>query len=525
YVLAARGEVRRRQEGTQNPNLATGEIEVALAELQVLNECKPLPFPLSDEDAAAAVDESLRVKYRYLDLRRPTMYQRLDLRHRAVMLIRRFLAERGFLEIETPILTKSTPEGARDYLVPYRLQPGQFYALPQSPQQYKQLLMVAGCERYFQIARCFRDEAQRADRQPEFTQLDLEMSFVEQEDILSLIEAMTIEVVRKLSRKEILTPFPRFTYDEAMSRYGTDKPDIRFELELVDLREIAAESTFGVFHSVLDQGGSVKAVRYPGGAALSRKGVEELVDTAKEFGAAGLATVAVIGAGEMKGAIAKFFEPAQMAALAQKCKAAEGDLICIVADAKAAVVANALGRLRLEIGRRLQLRDAGKLYFCWVTDFPLVEWNAEEQRWEASHHPFTMPYESDLRYFDTDPGRIRAQCYDIVCNGTEWASGSIRIHRPDIQARVFDLLGISAQQQQERFGHILQAFSYGAPPHGGIAPGIDRLLMFLTDEPNIREVIAFPKMGLGYDPLMESPSSVDDAQLKELGLQVVKGSP
>jgi len=382
--------------------------------------------------------------------------------------------------------------------------------------------MVAGCERYFQIARCFRDEAQRADRQPEFTQLDLEMSFVDQEEILELIEALTIFVVQQLSEKEMPVPFPRFTYDEAMRRYGTDKPDIRFGLELVDLSPIAAESEFTVFQSALESGGQVKAVRYPGGAALSRREVEELGQFCKEFGAKGLATLAVTEPtpSGVKSAVAKFLSKAQMQALLTACEAQAGDLIGIVADADPAVVANVLSRLRVEIGRRLDLRDPNKLAFCWIVDFPLVEWNKDENRWDATHHPFTMPKESDLHYLDTDPGRIRAQCYDIVCNGTEWASGSIRIHRPDIQAKVFGLLGISREKQEERFGHILEAFSYGAPPHGGIAPGIDRLVMFLLDEPNIREVMAFPKMGLGYDPMMGAPSPVDTAQLDELGLRI-----
>lgn len=522
YVLSVRGRVRRRRPGTENPNLRTGEIEVAAEVIEILNPSKPLPFQINDEANMPLVDETLRLRYRYLDLRRPPMYERLALRHRAVKLIRDFLDAEGFLEVETPVLTKSTPEGARDYLVPYRLEPGQFYALPQSPQQYKQLLMVAGIERYFQIARCFRDEAQRADRQPEFTQLDVEMSYVTQEDILALIERLTISVVEQLSDKTMLKPFPRFTYDEAMRRYGNDKPDIRFGLELVDLGPELHSTTFSVFQSALDGGGQVKAVRYPGGASLSRKEIDDLTNFCKEFGAKGLATVAVTepNPAGVKSSLAKFLTEAQMQAILTQTEAAAGDLICIVADPKPSVVANVLSRLRLEIGQRCGLRDPNKLYFCWVIDFPLVEWDEEEKRWEATHHPFTMPRESDLHYMETDPGKIRAQCYDIVCNGTEWASGSIRIHRPDIQARVFDLLGISKEKQQERFGHILDAFSYGAPPHGGIAPGIDRLLMFLFDEPNIREVMAFPKMGLGYDPLMDAPSSVDEAQLQELGLRI-----
>lgn len=527
YVLSVKGLVRLRRPGTENPNLKTGAIEVAAKEIEVLNASKVLPFPLSDEQQMTSVDETLRLKHRYIDLRRPKMYQMLELRHRAVKIIRDVMDAEGFLEIETPIFTKSTPEGARDYLVPYRLQPGQFYALPQSPQQYKQLLMVAGCERYFQIARCFRDEAQRADRQPEFTQLDVEMSFVTQEDVLQLIEKVTTETVKRLSTKEIVTPFPRLSYDEAFRLYGNDKPDLRFGLTLVDLSETLAGSSFSVFEGALSGGGQVKAVRYPGGASLSRKEVDVLGEFCKEFGAKGLATVAVTDRGAnpvsagVKSAITKFLSEDQIERLLVETEAETGDLICIIADPKKSVVANVLSRLRLEIGRRLNLRDPNKLHFCLITDFPLVQWNEEENRWEAEHHPFTMPHEDHLVYFDTDPGKIRAQCYDLVCNGQESASGSIRIHRPDIQARVFDLLGISKEKQQERFGHILEAFSFGAPPHGGFASGIDRLIMNLLDEPNIREVMAFPKMGLGYDPLMDAPSDVDDAQLQELGLRIV----
>ena len=522
-VLSIRGLVRRRREGTENPNLATGEIEIQAQQLEILNAAKLLPFVLSDEAAMKNVDETLRVKYRYLDLRRPSMYKMLETRHRAVKTIRDFMDKEGFLEIETPIFTKSTPEGARDYLVPYRLNPGQFYALPQSPQQYKQLLMVAGCERYFQIARCFRDEAQRADRQPEFTQLDVEMSFVTQEDVLSLIERMTIDVCSKLSEKALSTPFPRITYDEAMRRFGSDKPDIRFGLELADLSEIARNSQFPVFTGALEGGGQVKAVRYPGGAGLSRKEVDLLGEFVKEFKAKGLATIAVTEPNpqNVKSAIAKFLTDEQMQAVLAACAAEPGDLLCIIADTKPKVVADVLGRLRIEIGRRLNLRDSNQLAFCLITDFPLVQWNDEEGRWDAEHHPFTMPYEEHLAYFDTDPGKIRAQCYDLVCNGQESGSGSIRIHRPDIQARVFDLLGISKEKQQERFSHILEAFAFGAPPHGGFATGIDRLIMNLLDEANIREVIAFPKMGLGYDPMMDAPSDVDDAQLLELGLRII----
>ena len=523
YVLSVKGTVRLRQPGATNPNLKTGEIEVLISEMEVLSESKTLPFQISDEAAMSRVDETLRVKYRYLDLRRASMYERLEVRHKAIKLIRDFMDNLGFLEIETPMFTKSTPEGARDYLIPYRLQPGHFYALPQSPQQYKQLLMVGGVERYFQIARCFRDEAQRADRQPEFTQLDVEMSFVEQEDVLRVLEDYTTYVVRNISTKEMVLPFPRMTWDEALQRYGSDKPDIRFELELFDLSEIANESEFSVAKAAIEAGGQVKGVRFPGGTSLSRKEQDDLGNFCREFGAKGLAMIAVneLSVTGLKSPLLKFFNEEQLQRILEVSQAEAGDLLCIVADTKPSVVANSLGRLRLEIGRRKGLRDPAKLAFCFITDFPLVQWNEDEKRWDAEHHPFTMPYEDHLQYLETDPGKIRAQCYDLVCNGQESGSGSIRIHRPEIQSKVFDLLGISKETQQERFGHILEAFSFGAPPHGGFATGIDRLLMNLFDEPNIREVMAFPKMGLGYDPLMDAPSLVDEAQLQELGLKIV----
>ena len=521
FCLSVRGRVRARREGAVNPNILTGEIEIVADHLEILSTSKALPFQVSDESAMAQVDETRRVKYRYIDIRRPKMYQMLALRHKVVTLIREFMNAEDFLEIETPIFTKSTPEGARDYLIPYRLTPGYFYALPQSPQQYKQLLMVGGVERYYQIARCFRDESQRADRQPEFTQLDLEMSFVTQEDILNLVERLITSVVGNVSEKQMLTPFPRLTWDEALRRYGSDKPDIRFGLELVDLSDIVRDSGFSAFDRILANGGQVKAIRYPNGTKLSRKEVDVVAEFCKEFGAAGMASVAVneLNAAGLKSPITKFFQPEKMEEILKACEAEVGDLLCIVADMPK-TVANVLGRLRLEIGNRLGLRDLNKLYFNFVTDFPLVQWDETEKRWDAEHHPFTMPLEEHLQYFDTDPGRMRAQCYDLVCNGQESGSGSIRIHRADIQSKVFSLLGISEETQRERFGHMLDAFSFGAPPHGGFAPGIDRLLMNLLDEPNIREVMAFPKMGLGHDPMMEAPSLVDEAQMRELGLEV-----
>lgn len=536
YVLSVQGRVRRRAEGMENPRLDTGEVEIAVDAVEVLNACRqPLPFQLNDEAQMALVNEELRLRYRYLDLRRQKMHDMLRLRHAVVASIRRFLDEKGFVEVETPLFTRSTPEGARDYLVPYRLQPGLFYALPQSPQQYKQLLMVGGLERYYQIARCFRDEAQRADRQPEFTQLDLEMSFVTQEDILNLTEELTVRLVEAHSTKRLGSrPFTRLTYDEALALYGTDKPDLRYGMQISDVTDNLSRSTFPVFRDTIVGGGRVKAIVYPGGASLSRKALDDLARLARDLGAKGLIHLAVQprdasdgnppSSGPqwlLHGPAAKRLTEAESAALIASTSANIGDLILIVAD-QSRSACTTLGRLRTEIARRLSLASPGTLYFCWITDFPLVEWSEDEGRWDASHHPFTMPHPEDLPFLMTDPGRVRAQCYDIVCNGVEWGSGSIRISRPDIQAQVFELLGISADIQRERFGHMLEAFSYGAPPHGGIAPGIDRLLMLLTDTENIREVMAFPKIGGGTDPLMGAPATVDASQLEELGIEITR---
>lgn len=536
--LSISGQVRMRSEITRNPKMLTGDIEVVVTAYTVLSPAKPLPFPLSDDDQMRNVSEELRIKHRYLDLRRPSMFRNLAVRAAAIRKMRSFLDAKDFLEVETPIFTKSTPEGARDYLVPYRLQPGLFYALPQSPQQYKQLLMVAGVERYYQIARCFRDEAQRADRQPEFTQLDLEMSFVSQEDVLNLIEEMSIKVINELIvefdlAKEPVRAFPRLTYDEAMLLYGCDKPDLRFGLELFDVSTIARTCGFGVFRTTVENGGVVRGVRYPSGGTLSRKDIGELEIYCKEFGAKGMATLAVVTDQEpevahklanglaAKGSIAKFFTVDELNAIVDIAKAEAGDLLCFIADEYMAG-SNVLYRLRNLIGDRCGLRNPRELSFCWVLDFPLVEWDEDAQRWNSVHHPFTSPKVEDLVFLESAPGKVRADCYDLVCNGSEWASGSIRIHRPDVQSRVFTLLGIDNETQQSRFGHILEAFSYGPPPHGGIAPGIDRLIMLLTDEENIREVMAFPKIGQGYDPLMDAPSSIDAAQWKEMGLEITK---
>lgn len=533
--LSVTGKVHARDEKDRNPKLPTGDVDIVVESYEVLSPAAVLPFQLSDEPHMLKVNEELRVKHRYLDLRRPGMYQKLAIRSSLIRRLRSFLDSRGFLEVETPLFTKSTPEGARDYLVPYRLKPGLFYALPQSPQQYKQLLMVSGIERYYQIAKCFRDEAQRADRQPEFTQLDLEMSFITQEDILNLAEGLIIESLNGVIQefgldKEPVQPFPRMTYDEALLKYGSDKPDLRFGLEIFDVTELAGATEFGVFKNTAASGGVIRGVRYPGGADLSRKQVSELEDLVKSFGPKGMAAMALLKEGaEAEGAVnlpdgrrvkssfAKFLQPEEITGLLDAGRAEPGDLLCFAADQEAAV-ANALGRLRLQIGQNCGLRDPRKFAFAWVLDFPLLEWDEEAGRYAAMHHPFTSPKTADFDKLDSDPAAVRADCYDMVCNGSELASGSIRIHQPHIQARMFELLGFDSESQKERFGHLLEAFSYGPPPHGGIAPGIDRLVMLLTDDDNIREVIAFPKTGNGLDPLMGAPSVIDEKQWSETGL-------
>ncbi|HWD38341.1 MAG TPA: aspartate--tRNA ligase [Fimbriimonas sp.] len=525
--LSVTGVVKERSENTKNPKLGTGDVEVIVHSFSILGSSKPLPFPVSDEEQMSQVNEELRVKHRYLDLRRPAMYQRLAIRAAVYRHMRRFLDERGFIEVDTPIITKSTPEGARDYLVAYRQQAGLWYALPQSPQQYKQLLMVAGIERYYQVARCFRDESMRADRQPEFSQLDIEMSFITQEDVLQLAEALAISVVNGVIEefeldKQPIGKFDRITYDEAMNLYGCDKPDLRFGLPLFDATPHLQETEFGVFKSTIEAGGVIRGARYPAGGSLSRKELGVLEEYCKEFGAKGMATLILPAEGEdPRGSIAKYLSAQEIAAISTAAEAEPGDLLCFIAG-DFRMTCDVLYRLRLLIGDRLNLRDPRILKYIWVLDFPLVEWDADAGRWSAMHHPFTAPKEEDLETLEARPAAVRANAYDMVCNGNETAGGSIRIHRSEVQQRMFNLLGIDAETQQERFGHLLEAFSYGAPPHGGIAFGLDRAIMLLSDTENIREVIAFPKMGNGLDPMMDAPSTIDAQQWAELGLRVDK---
>ncbi len=517
YVIQVEGVVAARAEETRNPRMATGDIEVIGGTLRVLNPARTPVFEISGEKEP---NEAIRMQYRYLDLRRPRMQRNMLLRHRAILFIRNFLSERGFIEIETPILFKSTPEGARDYLVPSRVHPGKFYALPQSPQQLKQLLMVAGYERYFQIARCFRDEDQRGDRQPEFTQLDMEMSFVERDDVLNLIEELMTAMVETVSDKTLThKPFPRLAYDEAIERFGTDRPDLRFGLELKDVSAVAARSEFNVFGEAVAAGGKVRGLVAPGCAGYSRKQIADLEAIAKEAGAKGLATVAVEEGGAVKSPIARFFPEALMAELVAAFGAVPGDLILMVAD-KPSVVNEALSALRTTLAVQLDLIPKGQMSFCWVIDFPLFEWNEEEQRWDPSHHMFTSPKPEHIHLLDSDPGAVRSQQYDLVCNGYEVAGGSIRIHDRAIQEKIFGLIGLDPETARERFGHMLEAFEYGAPPHGGIAPGIDRIVMLMAGEPNIREVIAFPKTQQAADLMAGAPSRVDAHQLAELHIRL-----
>ena len=521
YVLEIRGDVLARDAQTVNPNMPTGEIEVAATRLVVLNPAKPLPIQVNEDDE---VDELIRLKYRYIDLRRDEMRRSLELRHRMNHYIRNFMTERDFWEIETPQLTAATPEGARDYVVPSRLHHGAFYALPQAPQQFKQLLMVAGIERYFQIARCFRDEDLRADRQPEFTQLDVEWSFVDEEDILGLMEELFNGLTREL-RPDMTTPSPwsRIPYAEALERFGTDQPDLRFGLELSDCSDLVKDSGFGVFAGAVEAGGRVRGVVMPTGAELSRKEVDRFTDLAKTLGAKGLVSIqfsadpSTATEDDVRSPVLRHLGLETANAIGQRCGAASGDLVLLAADADS-VVNTTLDGIRREIARRLELADPLALHYAFITEFPLVEWNPDEDRWDAMHHPFTAPFEADMDKLESDPGAVRARAYDIVANGYELASGSIRIHQRAMQERVFRLLGMDEAEARERFGHMLEAFEYGAPPHGGIAPGLDRVAMLLAGRSNIREVIAFPKTQAATDPLTGAPSPIPQEQLDELAI-------
>ena len=519
FVVAVRGTVAPRPAGTENAKIPTGAVEIHASELKVLNDCRPLPFQI-DSEGDAEVDETLRLKYRYLDMRRAPVLKAFQVRDLLCRAVRDYLHEQGFLEVETPFLTRSTPEGARDFLVPSRLQPGSFYALPQSPQLFKQLLMVAGFERYFQIVRCFRDEDLRKDRQPEFTQIDIETSFLDRDDFLPIVEGLVAAIWRRVKGVELALPFPRLAYDEAMARFGSDKPDVRFALELTDVSPLFAGGEFQAFAQVVAGGGAVKALRVPGAGSMSRKELDDLTANAKQAGAKGLVWIKVTAEG-LTSPVAKFLGAVQERLLSQT-GAAAGDLVLLVGDTSA-VAATVLGRLRVDLAKRFKLIPEDRDVFAWVIDFPLVEWNADEKRWDAVHHPFTAPRDEDLPLLESDPGKARAKAYDLVLNGQEAAGGSIRIHQQAVQERLFGLIGISKDEARARFGFLLEALEFGAPPMGGIAFGLDRLAASLVGQESIREVIAFPKTQKGTCPLTDAPAPVDARQLRDLGIRVVEG--
>ena len=513
YVIALAGTVSKRS-GAVNENLATGEIEVIPTELRILSEAETPPFPIEEN---SKTKEELRLKYRYLDLRRPDLQRNLLLRSRVATLTRQFLSEEGFLEIETPILGKSTPEGARDYLVPSRVHPGQFYGLPQSPQLFKQLLMCSGCDRYFQIAKCFRDEDLRADRQPEFTQIDMELSFVDVDDVIDVNERLLAKLFKEVLGVEVALPIPRMTWQEAMDRYGSDKPDTRFGMELTDVTEVVKDCEFVVFKGAIENGGTVRGINAKGQGGMARKKIDKLVDFAKGFGAKGLAYIAIQEDGNVKSSFAKFMTEAQMDALIRAMNGEAGDLLLFAAD-KNKVVWDVLGSLRLELARQMELLNKDEYKFLWITEFPLLEWSEEQNRYVAMHHPFTMPMEEDLNYLESDPGRVRAKAYDITLNGNEIGGGSVRIFQDDVQERMFEALGFTKEQAQEQFGFLLDAFKYGVPPHAGLAYGFDRLVMLMAKEDSIRDVMAFPKVKDASCLMTAAPNLVDTKQLDELGL-------
>ena len=518
YVLAIRGKVAPRTEGNVNKNMKTGAIEIIAEELRILSESETTPFQVEDE---ITVKDDLRLKYRYIDLRRPCQLKNMILRHKTAQVIRNFLSDEGFLEIETPVLGKSTPEGARDYLVPSRVHPGSFYGLPQSPQLYKQLLMVSGMDRYYQIAKCFRDEDLRADRQPEFTQVDMELSFVDVDDIIDVNERLIKKVFKEILDVDVPIPMQRMKYKDAMERYGSDKPDVRFGMELHNITDIVRGTEFAVFKNAIEAGGSVRAINANGCGHYPRKQIDSLVEFVKTYKAKGLAWIVVNDDGSLKSQIAKFFTPEKLQEIVDALEGKPGDLILICADADR-IVFDSLGALRCEIARRQELTRPDDFRFLWVTEFPMFEWDDEENRYVAEHHPFTCPMDEDLPLLDTDPSKVRAKAYDMVLNGFELGGGSIRIHRRDIQQKIFSLLGFSDEDAQERFGFLLDAFKYGVPPHGGLAFGFDRIIMLMTGSSSIRDVIAFPKVKDASCPLTDAPGTVDDKQLDELGIAIVK---